>query len=267
RIYTVAGTATTGQFFAGLPAAAALAAGQTTDIQGVEESSAFRTNVGWVEVTGNPCSIQVQRVDGNGVVLASQTFNVQPYAVEQRGSILNQLGGPGANQRLRISVVSGTGKILAFGSRLDNASNDPSTIEMRTQTLVDRSRGTYGGFFASSGVVTGGLSFQLTSGGVLGFQATGMVDCGGVPYTLDLGPNQTAVALDSQNTFTLALTHDYFDGSTKVLTVAWTVSGTVTSSGTSTGALTGQVTFKASQAPWNSCVGLTQPWEAGWVKP
>ncbi|MGC8915949.1 MAG: hypothetical protein ACP5NF_03120 [Thermoanaerobaculum sp.] len=260
-------TGSAGQFFAALPAAAAVGLGQSTDVQGVAQDSGTRTNVGWVEVTGNPCSIQVQRVDGNGVVVASQTYNVGAFAVVQKGNILNELGGPGGNQRLRITVVSGSGKILAFGSRLDNASNDPSTIEMRTAALVDRSQGRFAGTLESGGQVLGGLAFTIVSNAVGGFLGNGTVDCEGVPYTLDFGPSSTPVVLDANGSFAMALTHDYFDGTTKVLTVTWTVTGTVSSTGTASGAVAGQVTFAAGTSPWNACTGLSETWRAGWVSP
>lgn len=257
-------TGSAGQFFAGMPSTAAIGANQSTDLAGLEESSTFRTNVGWVEVTGNECSLQVAVVDGNGTTLNSTTYTVKPYAVVQKGSILNELGGAGANRRLRFTVVSGSGKVLVFGSRLDNASNDPSTVEMRTPTLVDRSQGFFAGAFLENNAAVGGVSFSLGSSGVSGFTGNGMVDCGGVPYTLDFGPNSTPAGLDPNGVFSLAVTQDYYDGSNKVLTVTWSVTGQVASQGTATGVVQGTVTFGGTG--WN-CTGLTQSWRAGWVSP
>lgn len=257
-------TGSAGQFFAGLPSTAAIGLNQVTDLAGLEESASFRTNVGWVEVTGNECSLRVEVVDGNGTTLNSNTYSVKPYAVVQKGSILNQLGGSGTNRRLRFTVVSGSGKVLVFGSRLDNASNDPSTVEMRTPSLVDRSQGLFAGAFLEGNTAAGGVSFSLGPGGVLAFNGNGMVDCGGVPYTLDFGPNSTAVEPDPNGVFSLALTQDYYDGSTKVLTVTWSVTGQVASQGTATGVVQGTVTFAAQGWP---CIGLTQSWRAGWVAP
>ncbi len=257
-------TGSTGQFFAGLPITAAIGVNQTTDLAGLEESGTFRTNVGWVEVTGNECSLQVAQIDGNGTTLFSKTYSVKPYAVVQKGSILNELGGGGRNRRLRFTVVSGNGKVVVFGSRLDNASNDPSTVEMRTPTLVDRSRGLFAGAFLESNTAVGGVSFSLSSSGISGFTGNGMVDCSGVPYTLDFGPNATPAEVDASGVFSLALTHDYFDGNNKILTVTWSVSGQVASQGTASGVVQGNVTFGASG--W-TCTGLTQNWRAGWVAP
>jgi len=260
-------TGTAGQFFAALPAEAAIGPGESTDIQGVGQDASVRTNVGWVETTGHSCSIQVQRLDGNGTTVASQTYSVGPYAVVQRGNILNELGGVGGNQRLRISVVSGTCRLLAFGSRLDNNTNDPSTIEMRTAKPINRASGSFVGALldSSSGSPMGGLRFSLASGNLTGLAGTGAVDCGGTAYTLDFGPstNPSPVVDGAIN---LALSHDYFDGSTKVLSMTWVIAGTVSNDGTASGAVTGTVTFTGGGA-WATCTGLTQPWKAAWVEP
>ncbi|MFN3414253.1 MAG: hypothetical protein ACK42L_09365, partial [Thermoanaerobaculum sp.] len=257
-------TGSAGQFFAGLPTTAAIGANQTTDLTGLEESTTFRTNVGWVEVTGNECSLQVAQVDGNGTTVFSKTYAVKGYAVVQKGSILNELGGAGPNRRLRFTVVSGSGQVLVFGSRLDNNSNDPSTIEMRTPVLVDRSQGLFAGAFLESNAAVGGVSFSLGASGVSGFTGNGMVDCSGVPYTLDFGPNSTPAELDANGVFSFAVTQDYYDGSNKVLTVTWSITGQVASQGTATGVVQGTVTFTA---PGWACTGLTQSWRAGWVSP
>lgn len=257
-------TGTAGQFFAGLPSQAGIGLGETTDIQGVAEESSFRTNVGWVETSGNSCSLQVERVDGNGTTLASQTYTVNPYAVVQKGSILNQLGGGGYNQRLRFTVVSGNCRVLVFGSRLDNSTNDPSTIEMRTSAVENRNSGSFVGALLDNNSPFGGLNFTLEEGSVRDFAGNGTVTCDGIPYTLDFGPSfEPAQVLNGD--FGLALTEEYYDGGTHVFTVQWVISGTVRNNGTAFGAVTGEVTFAAPD--WGGCSGTTQSWKAGWVGP
>lgn len=257
-------TGTAGQFFAGLPSQAAIGLGETTDIQGVAEDSGSRTNVGWVEVTGNACALQVERVDGNGTTLASQTFTVQPYAVVQKSSILNQLGGGGGNQRLRFTVVSGNCRVLVFGSRLDNSTNDPSTIEMRTSALENRSSGTFVGALLENDSPYGGLRFTLDAGAVNDFAGNGTITCGNTPYTLDFGPSSQPAQVSNGN-FNLALTEDYYDGQTKVLTVQWVISGMLRSNGTADGAVAGTVAFATGD--WQTCSGATHSWKASWFSP
>jgi len=259
-------TGSAGQFFAALPVGAAIRRGQATDIQGVGQDAGTRTNVGWVEVTGNPCAIEVQRLDGNGTSLSSKSYDVGAYAVVQKSSILNELGGGGSNQRLRVRVVSGDCGILAFGSRLDNNTNDPSTIEMRTAPAVNRERGVFVGSLFSSNAPFGGLRFTVAEDGVVSFFGNGAVDCGGVPFILDFGPSGNAAPVSPEGNFTLALDHDYYDGNTKVLAVSWAISGHLASDGTASGAVTGTVTFKGT-GDWQTCTGLTQPWKAAWTEP
>ncbi len=137
NVVTNRGTGTAGQFFAALPAEAAIRAGQTADVIGVAQDSAgvFRTNFGFVETTGNPATVEVQRIDGAGSVLATKTYVVGGREPKQL-SVLD-IGGPaGTNQRLRFRVVDGTGRIVAFGSRIDNRTGDPSTIQMSVQPLI-----------------------------------------------------------------------------------------------------------------------------------
>lgn len=261
-------TGTAGQFFAGLSSQAAIGLSETTDIQGVAEDSSSRTNVGWVEVTGNDCALQVERVDGNGTALASQTFTVQPYAVVQKSSILKELGGGGGNQRLRFMVISGNCRVLVFGSRLDNSTNDPSTIEMRTAALENRSSGTFVGALLENDFPSGGLLFTLDAGAVSAFAGSGTITCGSdnTPYTLDFGPS-TQPAQVSNGNFNLALTEDYYDGQTKVLTVQWVILGTLRSNGTAEGLVTGTVTFAIGTGDWQTCSGTTQSWKASWFSP
>lgn len=255
-------TGTAGQFFPGLPSQAGIGLNETTDIQGVAEDSSYRTNVGWVEVSGNTCSLQVTRVDGNGTTVASQTYSVKPYAVVQKSNILNQLGGGGSNQRLRFTVVSGNCRVLVFGSRLDNSTNDPSTIEMRTSALENRSSGTFVGALLENDSPFGGLRFSLGGDSVSGFAGNGTVTCSDIPYTLDFGPSSQPAQVIS-GSFTLSLTEDYYDGQVKVLTVQWVISGAVHSNGTAEGAVVGEVLF--STGDWQGCSGSTQSWKAGWV--
>lgn len=259
-------TGTAGQFFSGLPGQAGIGLGETTDIQGVAEEDSYRTNVGWVEVSGNGCSLQLERVDGNGTTLASQTYTVQPYAVVQKNNILNELGGGGNNQRLRFTVVSGNCRVVVFGSRLDNGTNDPSTIEMRTSAMENRSSGSFAGALLENNFPSGGLRFTLDGGSVNGFAGNGTITCSNIPYTLDFGPSSQPAQMTNGN-FNLALTEDYYDdgGTTKVLTVQWVISGTVRSNGTADGVVVGNVTFATGD--WQSCLGTTQSWQAGWIAP
>lgn len=136
RIYdanvpTSKGTGTAGQLFVGLPASLAIGAGQSTDLVGLAQESGgvWRSNFGFVETTGAAATVRVQRLDAAGNELAAKSYTVQGREAKQFN--VNDVAGPGsANQRLRLTVTAGSGRILAFGSRIDNVTGDPSTVEM-----------------------------------------------------------------------------------------------------------------------------------------
>ena len=146
RIYdanvpTSKGIGTAGQLFIGLPAAFAIGNGESTDLIGLAQdaSGAWRSNFGFVETAGAPATVEVQRLDGSGNEIASKVYTVREREAKQFN--IGDIVGPAAtNQRLRIRVTEGVGRILAFGSRLDNVSGDPSTVEM---TVSGGRDGTY----------------------------------------------------------------------------------------------------------------------------
>jgi len=174
RIYSQPGSAqedSTGQFFAGIPASFAIGSGQSTEIVGgwqtePAESSTFRFNYGFVEVTGTgTCQVQVTAKDSNRGLLGSKTYTVREWEQVQKGfkdefpSISNQ------NVRLTVEVLSGAGRIIAFGSSVANGSQDPSTLEMQyadSLLLENSSGGSITGITAGAGLTGGGTTGSVT---------------------------------------------------------------------------------------------------------
>ena len=124
-----------GQFFAAVPASFAIAAGQSTQLLGVyqttpADSSLYRYNFGFVETVGAAASVRVTVLDASGMELGHLDYIVGAYEVRQYGVASQFPSISTTNARLRIAVTSGAGKVVAFGSGLANTSNDPSTFEM-----------------------------------------------------------------------------------------------------------------------------------------
>ena len=131
NVTTSKGTGTAGQFFAGLPTTLAVGRGQTTDIIGLASGSesVWRSNFGFVETSGAAATVEVQRLDEHGAVQGSTSYPVREY--EARQFPITDIAGPlGDNVRIRVRVSAGAGRIVAFGSRIDNRTGDPSTVEM-----------------------------------------------------------------------------------------------------------------------------------------
>jgi hypothetical protein len=137
---TIAGQSqvgTTGQFFAGTPASQAFAEGEVTDVigldqDGVETAGRWRSNLSVVETTGNVATFELQRLDGAGNVIATRAYStLQPREVRQINYVITDVfGTTGTNQRIRVHVTQGPGRVIAAASRIDNLTGDPSTVEM-----------------------------------------------------------------------------------------------------------------------------------------
>jgi hypothetical protein len=125
----------TGQFFGAAPASFSIEAGESTEILGVYqntpvEDSPFRYNFGFVETSGGNASVRVRVYSELGFEVGAKDYPIGPRGMVQYNisDVLPAIDDD--NYRLRVEVISGTGRILAFGSGIANESNDPSTFEM-----------------------------------------------------------------------------------------------------------------------------------------
>lgn len=132
NVVTNKGTGSAGQFFAGQPTSAAIGSGESVDLIGLAQdtSGLVRTNFGFLESSGQPCTVEVQRLDGDGDPVGdARSYSLLPWQPSQFP--LTDVGGTlGSNHRLRVTVTGGSGRVIAFASRVDNRTGDPSTVEM-----------------------------------------------------------------------------------------------------------------------------------------
>ncbi len=276
RVQGATMTGSAGQFFAGLPASVAIGNGESTDVVGLAQDNQnpqhWRSNFGFVEVTGNAATVKVEQLDGNGVVQATKTYStqvkgygVQQYAITDIGSKL------GSNHRLHVSVTAGTGKILAFGSRIDSYTADPSTVEMTTTPQgVAHTTGRFDGSVIVSEDgderVDGGLRLSVTSTVVTDYEGVAGILCDSIPYTLDFSPDAGLSATITNDTFTapdVEITYEETPG-TGIFTTTWTLTGTRGSDGVWTGNLTSVTT--GGTGSWAGCNGTVQhTWRAAWT--
>ena len=133
RTYTLApgGVGTYGQFIPGVSSAQATGAGgRPLQILQLEESRDFRSNIGLAEVTGNPVHVKLSLVTPDSKVAAIDQVDLPAFGFVQRGSFIANIypGHSVYNARVIVEVTSGTGKVAAYGSVIDNRSNDPTYV-------------------------------------------------------------------------------------------------------------------------------------------
>lgn len=265
---TNAGTA--GQFYPGLAAGLAIANTQYTDIVGLAQDTTARSNLAFVEVTGNGANLKLERINDSGVVQATITDAIGAYGARQINNVLGALQGAATtNQRVRVTVTGGSGKVLVAASRLDQITNDPYTIEMTTTGGAGvPSTGRFEGVVAMATTpddVDGSLRLVVGSSTVTDYEGIAGILCGQVPYTLDFSPDAGTTITIANNAFTApAQAIPYQDNGATIFTTTWTLAGTRAANGTWSGTLT--AVTAGGTGDWASCNGtVSHVWKAGWV--
>ncbi len=130
RTYTGAtGGGTYGQAIAGRQPAEAIASGETETLVQLEESSSYRTNIGFQNASNVVSSVEVKLYAQNGALLGTKNFTLAAYSQHQEGQIFRSVTTAEVRSgRAEIRVVSG-GPVLAYASVVDSITGDPSYSE------------------------------------------------------------------------------------------------------------------------------------------
>ncbi|HEY2322973.1 MAG TPA: putative Ig domain-containing protein, partial [Thermoanaerobaculia bacterium] len=122
-----AGGGTLGQFInAVTPNDVTGSGGRILNMVGLEESQGMHTNLGLYETSGNPASAEVTITTADGLASARFQLDLQPNEFRQLSSVMSQVGmSDEYNASIAIRVTSGTGKVGAYSSVIENASGDP----------------------------------------------------------------------------------------------------------------------------------------------
>ena len=134
RTYTIdaaQNNGTFGQFIPGVTSTQGIAANdKPLQILQLEESPNFRTNVGLVELTGNAATVHLTAFVPDSKITASTDIPLQPNQFVQANRVLASMypGQNVYNARISVSVTSGTGRVAAYGSVIDNKSFDPTYV-------------------------------------------------------------------------------------------------------------------------------------------
>lgn len=110
-------------------------------LQQVAQSSAFRTNLGLVEASGNPADVLIHVFDNNGnEVVPPIPQHLDAGQHLQLNGFLQANGIALPDGRIEVEVTSSTGKVSAYASVVDNFTNDPLVVFPVTRGTVNASR-------------------------------------------------------------------------------------------------------------------------------
>jgi hypothetical protein len=130
RTYDQQTTGTFGQFIEAFTAADAVgAADGSLEILQIEQSDRYRTNLGLAEVTGNGATVEITALIPGSTVAPTLRVDLEANEFTQLNGVLKQMGvGTAYNVRLSVKVVGGGGRVSAYGSVIDQSTQDPTYV-------------------------------------------------------------------------------------------------------------------------------------------
>jgi hypothetical protein len=130
RTYNQTSLGTYGQFIpAATPAESSGLGGRTIQLLQLEQSDRARSNIGIAETSGNPVTIEL-----SAIVPDSKTAVKTQFTLGANEFFQTTLGPGGFNLsnvynvRVTVKVLSGTGKVTAYGSMIDAQTGDPTFV-------------------------------------------------------------------------------------------------------------------------------------------
>lgn len=253
RIYNQASGDTFGQGFEGVPVSAAIPAGSSTDFVGAADTGdapgTSRTNIFAVNTGSDSATVTFSLLDTDGSQLASRSYTLNPYAALYK-PISDLGGGPFGEGTVHAEVSNGS--VIVVGSRIDNGSGDPTTLESWWSCGGGEpgADGVYVGYHQYT--YEGGLRMVVEDGALTTVQGSlvlyspydGGANCGDLfPFLFEA---ETPWAIDPEGSFAASLAVEYADG---------TVLEAVYEGVAQQNALLGTVDVSLSGAPPGECAG------------
>lgn len=128
RTYTQTATGTIGQFVpAVLPSQAVGAGERTMQLLQLEDSDQFRATVGIAETSGKAATVEISVITPDAKAIPKVQFTLDPNASMQVPVAGFGLGNI-YNARVTVKVISGSGRVTAYGSVVDQQSLDPTYV-------------------------------------------------------------------------------------------------------------------------------------------
>jgi hypothetical protein len=120
---------TYGQFIPGVTALDAVGNGERAlEVLQLEQSEQYRTNLGLVEVTGSPVTVEIAGQTGSKATAVTHVV-LNGNEFRQLGRIFTAMGFTNVyTGRISVKVIGGTGRVAAYGSVVDNRTVDPTYV-------------------------------------------------------------------------------------------------------------------------------------------
>jgi len=121
---------TFGQFIPGVTPSDGIGIGnKPLQILQLEQSPNFRSNLGLAELTGNPARVHITLYLPDSKVTPSTDVDLAANEFRQLPSVIAGMNpGNTYNARISVEVTSGTGRVSAYGSVVDNNTQDPTYV-------------------------------------------------------------------------------------------------------------------------------------------
>jgi hypothetical protein len=128
RTYNQTSNGTYGQFIPGVTPAQSVGFNERTlQLLQLEQSDRYRTNIGVSETNGQPVDLEVTVVPSDSKVVGKVALHLDAYQFTQFS--LNDFGfGTLYNARVTVKATSGSGRITAYGSVIDQITQDPTYV-------------------------------------------------------------------------------------------------------------------------------------------
>ena len=121
---------TYGQFIPAVAPTDGVGAGERPlEVLQLEQSPAFRSNLGLFELTGNSVNLEIDAFSPDSKVAVKVPVTLAGNQFQQLGSIFASVGFPTTyNGRIEVKVTGGSGRVSAYGSVIDNRTEDPTYV-------------------------------------------------------------------------------------------------------------------------------------------
>jgi len=134
RTFNQGASGTFGQFLPGISMDQTMTSGQMGVLSQLSNNSAYRTNVGFINLGDEQVQVRMSVYDGSGLLLGTKDMTIGPGLWKQQNDICGSVGsGTVDNGYVKVEVLTDGGSVWGYGSVVDNATGDPTTIPLEIQ--------------------------------------------------------------------------------------------------------------------------------------